>query len=167
VALVPATLSSGFLQLAKYNPPSARLAARQFAAIYTSYAKTGNGGAGFVTLLPPVGTRHPEQIRLENAIYTAVAVPATGTPPTAAAAWVTGLTSFWLTPPVAITGAQSGVVAAFLGAPALLAALTALFSNPLNTPTIFANSMANALHAATLTVGGLVAPPPATPFTLL
>lgn len=112
------------------------------ASAYADYARTAQA-AGTPAIF--LGT---EKVVLENLLYVALQVPQ-GVPAVPAAQWAAGLTAFWLAPPIIFGyGPTSGIP----GAPALIPALTAIYSNPLNTDQTAALLVATALHAATISV---------------
>jgi hypothetical protein len=141
MALVPAVISDGFAGMVENNPGSAQDAASQFAAIYQAYALVAQAGA-----FPPVYTGL-EVLRYASILY-AEFKNLSGTPVTAATAFVAAMTSFWMAPPV-LFGA--GAVTAFPGAPVLQTTLESLFSGP-NDKQVVAEGLAEALDTATKTV---------------
>lgn len=137
------------------KPASAQAACDQLAGYYQAYAATGQAGG-----VPPVFTG-TEQARFSAALAAAFTVtPPSGSPASAAAAFVAAVTAFWLTPPV-VFGA--GAVTAFPGAGALQAALVALFST-FNDAATAASGLATALDVATKTITVVIGP---TTFTIV
>lgn len=160
MALVESVLQAGFAAAPEQTDATA--AAQQFAGIYLSYALSAQAGV-FLPILTGL-----EVTRLQ-AVLAAQFSNHNGTPVQAAQAFVDGLTQFWLTPPVPFgtnpPPVPLAVVVAFAGAPALLAALQALFAAPNDTNT-FAAGLAAALDVATRTVVVQLAAPPFTQFNL-
>ncbi len=154
MALVPATMVSGFTALFQGGALGAVAGANQMASIYASYAMTGMFGTSL-----PVFTGAEKGV-LASTLAAVFALPAPN-PGAFASAWISGLTTFWLSPPIVVTGAQTGVVTAIVPA-SLTAALGALVATPMNTAAVAAARLAAALHTATLTCMATVAPPPAT-----
>lgn len=150
MALVSATLASGLAGVFAAKLPAVPQVAQQMAAAYTSYASAGMVGVGTVVISPA------NTAAMQNAFLAALSIPA-GTPVSFANAWALGLTAFWMSPPVAIVGAQSGVVTVPPAAPVVIPLITAAVSNLASTPQITANLIAAAAHAAVFgIVQGLV-----------
>ena len=147
MALVKTVLSDAFKALVDHPPTTARAAADAYAAAYQLYASSALAG-----VVPPTFTG-TEQVKFANILFAVLNV-LPGTPANAAAAYVAGVTAFWLTPPV-VFGA--GVVTAFAGAPAMLAALTLLFG-VINDRDTFAGGLADILDTATKTVVVVIGP---------
>lgn len=152
--LIAASMEAGFLSLSRNKPQDRPTVARKWAEIYDSYAQaalTANGGKFLFT--------GSEKSKLEGLLLPAVMLPM-GVPATLAAAWVAGLTAYWGGPPVTTTPAPipvapftvPGISAPPIGAPALLAGLTALYLTPSSTESVFAQSHAQLLDACTRTV---------------
>lgn len=132
------------------KPSDALAACQQLAGYYQAYAATGQAG-GFI---PPVFTGL-EQAQFANVLAAAFDLsPPSGTPASAAAAFVGAVTAFWMTPPVVF---GPGLVTSFPGAAALQATLVALFSN-FNDAATAASGLAAALDVATKTVQVTVTP---------
>lgn len=156
MALVSSVMVAPFKRLSSTKkPPNPRVAAKEYAKIYTKYARSAQAGGG----VPQVSGA--QTMILEKTLYAGMA-SSRGSAGKIARAWANGVKSFWLSPPVAVVGAQSGVITAFPGQPALLSALSALFSNPKNTSSAWARRMASLLDTATKTVLATVTPPPGT-----
>ena len=122
--------------------------ASALANAYQNYALTGEFQPGFLPFLPT------NVALLQQSLLAAIQIPA-GNPVLFAQAWSTGLTAYWLTPPVVITG---GTV---LGVPGVLAAtplLTTLFANIQATVPSTASGLASILDTVSRTVAGLVSP---------
>lgn len=154
MALVPSIIENGFKAMIETNPSSAQDACDQLAGYYFAYAATALAGVVPPTLLPAAQTLFSANL------FALLGVdPPAGTAASAAGAFVTAVTSFWMTPPV-VFGA--GVVTAFPGAGALQAALVALFS-AFNDENTAALGLATALDVATKTVTVVIGP---TTFTL-
>lgn len=132
-------------------PASAIEAGMLLAAAYFDYASAAMFGAS-----TPVFAA--QEAALAVTLGGSLAVP--GLAATHAAAWGAGLTTFWTG--VTVAGVQAGATVPPTGAAALVAALTALFSNPLNTAAAAATGLATALDTCTKTVQAAVAPPPGT-----
>lgn len=141
MALVPLLLVQGFASVFAAPARSSEQAADQMAGVYARYARGATAGA-----LPWVPTG-AEQQRLRAAL--AAATVPMGTPQMLAQAWASGLAAFWLAPPVPF---PPGVASAFPGQPALVGALSSLFSNPRNQVTTAAAGLGSALDAATRTI---------------
>lgn len=160
MALVSAPLRTALVGLFKNGTPVAMDAALKMADAYTNYCRTGMFGTSIPTILPGATSL------LQTTLLGAMATPAAGTPAKFAKAWADGVLAFWLTPPVAVLGVQSGVVTAIPGAAALTGILTPLFANPTNTAEAVAAQLASALDTATKTTIATLAPPPATLVTI-
>lgn len=160
MALVSAPLQGALLGLFKTGTPVAMVAAQKMAEAYTNYCRTGLFGTSVPTILPSATAL------LQTTLLSAMSTPAAGTPSKFAKAWADGVQAFWLAPPVAVLGVQSGVVTAIPGAAALSGILTALFANPMNTAVSVAAQLASALDTATKTTVATLAPPPATLVTI-
>jgi hypothetical protein len=145
-----------FLSLFQTGTPVAMDAATKMANAYTNYCRTGLFGTSVPTILPGATAL------LQATLLNAMATPVSGTPAKFAQAWANGVQAFWLAPPVAVLGVQSGVVTAIPGATALTGILTTLFANPANPAAVVAAQLASALDTATKTAIATVAPPPAT-----
>jgi hypothetical protein len=142
MALVLSVLTNGFMDLAIRKPKDAREAARRMALTYGIYARSAQAAG-----TPGIFTGLETKI-LEGLLYTALQVTQ-GVAVKYGTQWAAGLTAFWMTPPIVFA---FGPVTGFVGAPVLIATLTAALSNPLNTDPTAALQIATALHAATLTV---------------
>ena len=128
------------------------------AALYAAYAQTGMFGASL-----PVFTG-AEKAALAAKLAAVFSLPAPN-PAAFGTAWSTGLTAFWLTPPIVVTGVQSGAVTALAGGATVSGVLAAI--GPSNLAPVAASKVASALHTATLTCIATVAPPPGTLVTIL
>lgn len=159
--LNPVSLTLALTAVFQSFPPTAALCAAGMASAYSSYAAAGMFGAG-VPLITGSNTS-----AMTALLLAAIASPLTGNPAAFGAAWSAGLTAFWMTPPIVVTGAQSGVVTGIPGAAAVAVPLGAAAANLTNTAPVFAAILAAALHAATLTTLATVAPPPGTIITIL
>lgn len=169
--LVSASMQSIFLRSFPYpnQPPNVEEAAKRYAEAYFSYAK-GAIAKGAVVQAPPVLTpANKEQLRRE--LLAAMKNPNSGTHIKMAKAWATGVSKFWLSPPVnfvagpivSITGTL-----VFPGQPILLATLLSLFVNNRNSISKAAGDLAKALDAATKTIiVNLQYPNPAAPPPIL
>lgn len=134
--------------------------AKKMAEIYARYASQGAFGAS----LPQFTGAEKAVLASTLAVVFASAAP---NPAAFGTAWSTGLTTFWLAPPIIVAGAQAGVVTAIPGAAAVVAALSALVAVPSNTAAAAAAQLSSALHAATMTCIATVAPPPGTVLPIL
>lgn len=152
--LLPTVLCQDLARALSTSAPSHGAAAAKLAAAYARYAAGATAGA-----FPWVPTGQ-EEARLRRAL--AAALGPSGAPPIVGAAWVLGLTQFWLLPPVPFA---PGLVTAMPGAVALAPAITTALLNPRNTSGAAAASLASALDAATRTV--LVTIPPSGPVPLV
>src|SRR4051812_20190732 len=99
------------------TPVSAADAGQKLAHAYAQYAAGGLFGSSTPTFTGQEGA-------LATALGVSLILP--GVAATHAAAWGTGLATFWISVPVA--GAQAGATVPPTGAAALTVALTALFS---------------------------------------
>lgn len=161
MALVQASLKSELVTIFSSRLASPDIIAQRLAQAYTTYALAGMFGASTPVILPT------HTAALQNSLKGAISNPKAGSAALFAQAWVSGLTSFWLTPPVLVAGAQVGTVTAIPGAAALVAPLTALFLNLKASYDSVGDGLSLALHGASLTVLSTVAPPPGTVLTLL
>ena len=160
--LIPSTLQQALSAAFKSHPDSPRVAAQKFAKAYADYAQTAMALSS-----RPLFTGLEAKL-LEVTLYSAIANPKVGTPATLAAAWATGVASFWMAPPVVFTGGQVGaVLQAATVIPIITPGLTACFANLANTEDLAAMTMATILDAATRTVMVALAPPPGTTAPLL
>jgi hypothetical protein len=148
MALVPTIIEEGFASMIATKPATAADAATQLSDFYNTYALTGQAA-----LSPPTLTS-TEKLRFAAALLAVYSAPDSGTPALAAAGFVAAVTSFWMTPPVVF---GPGLVTAFPGAPALQAALVALFSAT-NDADVAALGLATALDVATKTITVVVGP---------
>jgi hypothetical protein len=139
--LLPNTLVDGFVrQFRVARVAGAQDAAQKFAQTYFDYAVTAASAYGpFI----PNGTERP---RLESMLAAAFSVPI-GAAPVVAAAWGTGIQMFWVG---AIFGAGAGSVVP--GIAAIVGGLSAVLSNPLNTPESAAAAMASVIDTGTRTL---------------
>ena len=158
--LDPSSMISGFTSMFQDGPLGAVGGAKQMASIYSSYAMQGMFGAS-----APVFTGLEQQV-LAATLAAVFSLPAPN-PAAFGMAWSSGLTTFWLAPPIVVVGAQAGVVTAIPGAAAVTAQLLALVATPGNPAPVAATLLATALHAATMTAVATVAPPPGTLLPIL
>jgi len=161
VPLDPSSMVAGFTGLFSGPALGAFPAAQKMADIYASYAALGLFGVN-----KPIFTG-AEKTMLANTLAAVFSLPAPN-PAAWGTAWSSGLTAFWLAPPIIVTGpAQAGLVTAIPGALSLIGVLAAQTAAPSNPPPVVAAYLANALHVATLTTLATVAPPPSTIVPLL
>ena len=160
MALDSAGLIVGLTAVLQAFPPTAATCASGLAAAYASYAAAGLFGTSTVTVTPA------NTSALESALLAAILLPMAGNPGSFGAAWTTGLTAFWTTPPIAVVGGQAGAVTAIPGAAGAAGAITAAAAVLANTAPAFAAALGGALHTATLTTVATVAPPPGTVLTI-
>ena len=158
--LDPSSMISGFTSMFSGGPLGPVGGGKKMASIYATYASAGMFGAS-----APVFTGLEQQALA--ATLTAVFSLTTPNPAAFGQAWSAGLTAFWMTPPIVVTGAQAGVVTAIPGAAAVSAALAALVASPSNPAPAAASILAAALDAATRTAVATVAPPPGTVVPIL
>ena len=150
MALVSATLESGLAGVFAAKLPAVAQVAQQMASVYTSYASAGMVGTGTVVITPA------NTLAMRNAFLAVLSLPA-GTPASFANAWSVGLLAFWMSPPVAVVGAQSGIVTVPPAAAVVIAPITAAVLNLASTPQITAKLIATAAHLAVFgIVQGLV-----------
>lgn len=158
MALVSADLASSLASVFASMPASPAAAAEALAGAYFDYAKLGNFGGG-IPLLPALEAKRDA---LKTTLEAAIGNPLVGLPATFAAAWASGVATFWTG--VTVAGATSGTTNGCPGASSLTGSLSAVFANLLNTPTTCAAGMALALDTATKTTTATVTPPiPAAP----
>lgn len=158
MALSQQNLAASLKAIFVSSQPSAADAANALASAYVSYASQGMVGASKLEV------PSAKKTAMAAALLAVLSLPL-GNPATVAGAWSAAVAAFWAGIPV--IGVQSGSVTACPGAASLIASLTVVFSNPLNTADIAAQGMAAALHAATLTATATVAPPAGTVLTVL
>lgn len=152
MALVAKTLEISLLQMFKSQKGlSARDAAHKWARAYADYAQMAQADG-----IPPLLTG-AEAVMLENSLYSVLSGPKVATPATMAAAWASGVVSFWNAPPVFF--GPGNVITASLAMPIILPLLTASFLNSRTTPEAAAATMASTLDAATRTVIVLIPVP--------
>jgi hypothetical protein len=151
---------SDFTALFQGGPLGAVQGAKKMANIYATYAKAGMFG-----LSVPQFTGAEEAI-LAATLAAVFALPVPN-PAAFGLAWSAGLTTFWLAPPILVTGVQAGAVAAIPGAAAVTAPLLALVAIPANPAPVAASMLAVALHAATMTCIAAVVPPPGTTLPII
>ena len=160
MALDPTSMINGFTSMFQNGALGIQPGAAKMASIYASYAATGMFGAS-----APVFTGLEQELLATTlAAVFGLQVP---NPTAFGTAWQTGLLAFWLTPPIVVTGVQSGLVTSIVGTTALPAALAALFAVPSNPAPVAASLLATALHVCTLTTIATVAPPPSTLVSIL
>jgi hypothetical protein len=160
MALIISVLQEGFRALFEANNLSPQSAANSLANTYRTYAQTGMFGAGI-----PVFTGIEEKV-LASFLLASFSNPQPPNPAAWGLAWANGIASFWMTPPVLISGGQIGAVTAITGVLALPAALQAMLV-PQQSAATAASTLAALLHATTLTVAATVSPPPGTLVTIL
>ena len=125
---------------------SPAVVANKLATAYDNYCKGGLAGG-----VPPLLTG-AEVKAMEGILLAAIASPS-GSPAIFAAAWTAALQAYWLAPPVVFSAPPiTGVATVMPGAGAVTPALTAAFSNTLNTEGIIAKLIASIIGAATKTV---------------
>jgi len=152
VAQLQAELAAVFLA----QPDSGAKSAKDMAAAYDNYCKAGLAGGAV-----PVFTA-TEVKRLEGLLAGALADPKVGSAANLAMAWMNGLNSYWLAPPVQFaTPPILGMVTAIAGIGAVSGGLTGVFSNTQNTEASAAQQIATILDAATKTVLVTFTAPPA------
>jgi len=154
MALVSDTLETALRQVLRTKPREVSVAARGLAEAYRTYTLTAQAGAALPLFL---GT---EVQGLETLLKNAMRAES-GTAVAAAQAWGSGISSFWLSsvaPVVFSDGVNVGPVPAVPGVPALVSALTALFSNGRVSEVAAARGLAQALDAATRTIVVLLQP---------
>jgi hypothetical protein len=158
MALFPGSMVEGFTQLFTSGlPQTSQDSAQKMASIYHQYAQTATAGPAL-----PLFTGL-ETDALQALLTAALAVPQVGAPSVIAAAWGSGLVSYWNTPPVLFAGVSvAGSVTVAAGCLSAIPVLTTLYLNAFNTPETAAAQMASALDIATRTVLVTLAPPPGT-----
>jgi len=161
--LVVATLENALRSIFQ-NPPKVLFdTADKWAKAYADYAAQA-------TTVPTPAT--PLFTGLEPELFRGTLIatwtePKTGSPATAAQAFVTALTTFWTLPPVVFTaGADSGAPVAVPGVAGLVPCLTGIFANIGNTAETAAAGVAACLHAATVGIP-MVLLPSNTPVTVI
>lgn len=158
--LIVSTLQAALQAVFEANLSSSQAAADALAKAYATYAQAGTFGASL-----PVFTGL-EQKALSTTLLASFASPQPPNPAAWGAAWATGLANFWMAPPIVISGPQVGVVTGIVGAPLLATSLLAMIV-PQQSAATAAATLAAQLHTATLTVIGVVSPPPFTGVTIL
>lgn len=157
-------LTQGLAAIFKSQPGSGSEAANKIAAEYDKYCKAGMAAPGAPVF---VGV---EAMSLEGPLAGALG-SGNGTAAAVAAAYATGIQTYWLVPPVVfIGGPASGLATAMPGAGAAVPLITTALSNTQNTEDSIASQIATALDTATKTVlvtfttppPPLGPPPPAT-----
>jgi len=142
VPLNPLAIQSALLRMASDKPNDRSEVAQRWAEAYDNYARAASGGGA------PGAFTGGEKLRLEKLLLAAL-LPSTGVPATVAAAWTTGVLSYWTIPPVVFGTAV--VNPAIAGLAALTPALTTLLAAP-NQDSVFASTMASLLDTVTRTV---------------
>ena len=162
MALIKSSLESALVVALSASPASSIAAAKGMADAYATYA-----GAAMAGVTLPVFTGL-EKNALMSQLIAAIAVPLVGSPATLATAWSSGVSAFWLTPPVVFVGpGLAGTVSGFTGQSALQSSLQTAFLMLTNSISQTAALMASALDVATKTVQATIAPPPGTIVMLL
>lgn len=158
--LVSKILEAGLLKVFKAQDGlSASDSAQKMAKAYGDYAQMAMAGG-----IPPILTGL-ETMALQKTLYAVMSAPKAATAATMAAAWATGVVSFWSAPPVSFGPGK--VIVAALALPIITPGLTAVFLNGQNTAESSASQMATVLDLATKTVIVLMpVPPPPHPLPL-
>ena len=129
MALDSAGLGKGIADVFKSEPSSGAQAAAKIAAEYDKYAKKGQAGPGLPLVSPAA------KAAMEGALAGALA-SSVGSAAAVAAAFSSGLTAYWMSPPVPFSGGPAtGVVTAVPGAGAIVGPLTGILKNTKNSPT--------------------------------
>ena len=152
--IVMAKLAKGLADVFRSQPDSGAMTASKIAQEYDLYCKPALAAPGM-----PIFTG-AEKKALEGPLAAALSNQ-NGTAAMVAQAFSMGIQAYWLAPPVIFSGGPaSGVVTAMPGAAAVIAPLTAAFSNLNNTEDTIGQLIAAALDAATKTVLVTYATPP-------
>jgi hypothetical protein len=156
VALDQTALKNALAAVFASMPASASAAADALAGAYDTYATAGRFGTNVPVL---TGRR----AALKSTLEAGMLVP--GAPGVFAAAWSSGVNTYWTGVAVAsVAPPQSGTTAGCPGASALTGALSTVFANLANTANTCAAGVAAALDTATKTVTATVTPPAGTTF---
>jgi len=161
MSLISATLVSSLTTILGAPSTSGAEKAQQLGTAYQAYALTATAGV----LLPIF-------VGIEGRVMAARLTPVlSATHSTAydfANALAGGVEAFWLLPPVPFTGGvAAGLVSAFIGKSALVAAVAGILATPTSLHGPVAIQLASALDVATRTVTVTFAPPPGSTVTLL
>jgi hypothetical protein len=153
MALVPMTLQAPLTQLFTLSAPTADQSAEIMANAYASYVSTAMFGPSI-----PLFTGQEKVVM--KATLLAAMNPNIPNPAGFAGAWVAGITSFWLSPPVQVVGPLVGPVTVIPGIGALLGAMLPLLIIPSKPAALAAAGLTAAIAAATATVTATLTPPP-------
>jgi len=151
--LIPMTLQGPLTQLFTQTAPTPEQSAETMANAYAQYASTALFGAGV-----PIFTGLEKATM--KATLLAVLNPAIPNPAGFAGAWSSGISAFWLSPPIMVGGALAGPVTSVPGAASIVAAMLPLLIIPSKPAALAAAGLTAAIHAATLTTIATLQPPP-------